>query len=44
MAALAGEHGLRVFDALLRVDGLPGADELDAPDAWYRRVTTSPLA
>ena len=44
VAALAGEHGLRVFDALLRVDGLPGADELDAPDAWYRRVTTSPLA
>ncbi len=37
-------HGLRVFDALLRVDGLPSAAELGEPDAWLRRVTTSPLA
>jgi hypothetical protein len=33
-----------VFDALLRVDGLPSAHELDAPDEWYERVTNSPLA
>ncbi|NNN02314.1 MAG: hypothetical protein HKL86_10835 [Acidimicrobiaceae bacterium] len=37
-------HTLRVFDALLRVDGLPSATELDDPDAWYERVTNSPLA
>jgi uncharacterized protein (DUF2342 family) len=42
--ALADAHTLRVFDALLRVDGLPSAEELENPDAWYQRVTTSPLA
>ena len=41
---LRDAHGLRVFDALLRVDGLPSADELHDPDAWWRRVTSSPLA
>ena len=41
---LADEHSLRVFDALLRVDGLPSAAELDDPSAWYERVTSSPLA
>ncbi len=44
VAELAEEHGLGVFSALLRVDGLPSADELTAPSAWYQRVTTSPLA
>ncbi len=34
----------RVFSALLRVDGLPSAEELDDPTAWYERVTNSPLA
>ncbi len=38
------EHTLRVFDALLRVDGLPSAAELVDPNAWYERVTNSPLA
>jgi len=37
-------HGLSAFGALLRVDGLPSASELEKPDAWYERVTTSPLA
>ncbi|MGC8509684.1 MAG: zinc-dependent metalloprotease [Acidimicrobiales bacterium] len=41
---LAAEHSLRVFDALLRVDGLPSATELEDPAAWYERVTSSPLA
>lgn len=41
---LAEAHGLGVFDALLRVDGLPNTHELDAPEQWYQRVTTSPLA
>jgi len=41
---LAGRYGLGVFDAFLRVDGLPSADELTAPQAWYERVTNSPLA
>ncbi len=41
---LADAHGLRVFDALLRVDGLPSAAELRDPAAWYERVTNSPLA
>lgn len=44
VAALSDEHGLAVFDALLRVDGLPSAEELGDPAAWYQRVTTSPLA
>lgn len=44
VSTLAGEHTLSVFDALLRVDGLPSADELSDPAAWYERVTTSPLA
>jgi hypothetical protein len=29
---------------LLRVDGLPSAAELIDPNAWYQRVTNSPLA
>ena len=44
VTALVEDHGLRVFDALLRVDGLPGAAELPDPSAWYERVTNSPLA
>lgn len=44
VATLTAAHGLRVFDALLRVDGLPSDAELRDPDAWYQRVTTSPLA
>lgn len=44
VATLVREHGLKVFDALLRVDGLPSAAELSDPDAWYERVTNSPLA
>ncbi len=44
VAELAEEHGLGVFSALLRVDGLPSGEELSNPGAWYQRVTTSPLA
>jgi hypothetical protein len=44
VATLSEAHGPGVFDALLRVDGLPSAKELDAPDQWYERVTNSPLA
>jgi uncharacterized protein (DUF2342 family) len=44
VAALEADHGLSVFGALLRVDGLPSATELYDPHAWYERVTTSPLA
>ncbi len=44
VAVLAQDHTLRVFDALLRVDGLPSAAELVDPNAWYERVTNSPLA
>ena len=44
VAALEAEHGLSVFDAFLRVDGLPSAQELSAPQQWYERVTHSPLA
>ncbi len=44
VASLVAEHSLSVFGALLRVDGLPSARELDDPNAWYERVTTSPLA
>jgi uncharacterized protein (DUF2342 family) len=44
VATLTQAHGLRVFDALLRVDGLPSAAELLDPNAWYERVTNSPLA
>ena len=44
VATLSAAHTLRVFDALLRVDGLPSADELTRPDAWFERVTNSPLA
>lgn len=42
--AIARTHGLEAFSALLRVDGLSSAAELADPEAWYRRVTTSPLA
>jgi hypothetical protein len=44
VATLSKDHTLRVFDALLRVDGLPSADELRDPNAWFERVTNSPLA
>ena len=44
VASLVAEHSLSAFGALLRVDGLPSARELDDPQAWYERVTTSPLA
>jgi uncharacterized protein (DUF2342 family) len=44
VATLRDQHGLAVFDALLRVDGLPSHDELTSPDSWYQRVTNSPLA
>ncbi|MGA2123808.1 MAG: zinc-dependent metalloprotease [Acidimicrobiales bacterium] len=44
VSTLVAEHGLGVFSALLRVDGLPSAAELESPNAWYERVTTSPLA
>ena len=44
VAGLSAAHGLGVFDALLRVDGLPSAKELESPDLWYQRVTNSPLA
>ncbi|MHB1209024.1 MAG: zinc-dependent metalloprotease [Acidimicrobiales bacterium] len=42
--SLSANHGLGVFDALLRVDGLPSHEELTDPESWYQRVTTSPLA
>lgn len=44
VTSLAKDHSLRVFDALLRVDGLPSATELLDPHAWFERVTSSPLA
>ena len=44
VASLSKAHGLGVFDALLRVDGLPSATELESPEVWYQRVTSSPLA
>jgi uncharacterized protein (DUF2342 family) len=44
VTTLVAEHTLSVFGALLRVDGLPSAKELDDPQAWYERVTNSPLA
>jgi uncharacterized protein (DUF2342 family) len=44
VATLVAEHSLSVFGALLRVDGLPSASELTNPNAWYERVTNSPLA
>ena len=44
VAVLSAAHGIGVFDALLRVDGLPSVSELDAPFQWFERVTHSPLA
>ena len=44
VARIALAHTLSVFDALLRVDGLPSAVELDDPEAWLERVRNSPLA
>ncbi|MHB8378630.1 MAG: zinc-dependent metalloprotease [Acidimicrobiales bacterium] len=44
VSTLVQTHSLSVFGALLRVDGLPSAAELTDPDAWYERVTNSPLA
>ena len=42
--SVAASHTLGAFDALLRVDGLPSANELEDPAAWFERVTNSPLA
>ena len=44
VATLQIQHGLGVFDAFLRSDGLPTPAELSAPEQWVQRVTTSPLA
>lgn len=44
VATLSAQHSLKVFDAFLRVDGLPSDDELNAPDVWFERVTNSPMA
>lgn len=44
VAAITEQYGLSVFDALLRVDGLPTTDELKSPESWYQRVKNSPLA
>ncbi len=44
VATVQADHGLHAFDAFLRVDGLPTAAELSAPEQWYERVTHSPLA
>jgi uncharacterized protein (DUF2342 family) len=44
VATLQKAHTLGVFDALLRVDGLPSAAELTDPQSWHERVTNSPLA
>jgi len=44
VASVKANYGLAAFDALLRVDGLPSFEELSAPEAWYQRVTNSPLA
>ena len=44
VARIAREHGLGAFSALLRVDGLPSHDDLHDPDAWFERVSNSPLA
>jgi uncharacterized protein (DUF2342 family) len=44
VATMQRAHSLGVFDALLRVDGLPSAQELDDPAMWFERVTNSPLA
>lgn len=41
---IAAAHSLRAFDAVLRVDGLPSAEDLRHPERWYNRVTNSPLA
>lgn len=41
---LSAAHSLKVFDAFLRVDGLPSAVELTTPHDWYARVSSSPLA
>jgi uncharacterized protein (DUF2342 family) len=42
--SLIETHGLGVFDAFLRVDGLPSATELRQPQQWLERVSNSPLA
>jgi uncharacterized protein (DUF2342 family) len=44
VTAITQQHGLAACDAFMRVDGLVTADELNAPDDWWRRVSTSPLA
>lgn len=44
VTALQDAHGLNVFGALMRVDGLPSVDEVATPNDWYLRVTNSPLA
>jgi uncharacterized protein (DUF2342 family) len=44
VADVAAAHTLSAFSALLRVDGLPSDAELSDADAWYERVSNSPLA
>jgi uncharacterized protein (DUF2342 family) len=44
VADVAAAHTLSAFSALLRVDGLPSDAELSDADAWYQRVSNSPLA
>jgi uncharacterized protein (DUF2342 family) len=44
VASSVAAHGLSVLSVLLRADGLPSAEELGDPAAWYERVTNSPLA
>lgn len=44
VASVVAAHGWGAFSALLRVDGLASDAELADPDAWFQRVTTSPLA
>ncbi len=44
VATLQKKYGLSIFDAILRVDGLPSANELTDPETWVQRVTNSPLA
>lgn len=44
VAHVVSRHTLSAFSALLRVDGLPSHAELSDPDAWFERVSHSPLA
>ncbi len=44
VSTIALSHSLSAFSALLRVDGLPSNAELSDANAWYERVSNSPLA